>query len=55
MKIFGQLVRTAVNVAVLPIVVARDVVMGGAIIAGEPAATPKHLAKIKREAGEETP
>lgn len=58
MKIFGQLIRTAVNVAVLPVVVAVDVVKapfqvmtGDADEVGEK--TKEQLEKIKDEASEQ--
>lgn len=54
MKIFGQIVRTAVNVATLPVSVARDTVMLMADASdGKVApATRANLERLKREAGE---
>lgn len=58
MGFFGKLVKTAVNVAVLPVAVARDVVMAPVIAAkagSDPwnpldLATRRQLEKIKDEA-----
>ena len=57
MKLFGQLVRTAVNVALLPVDLAKDVVMAplDAMLAtdrhvGE--RTADRIEKLKDEAGE---
>jgi hypothetical protein len=50
MKLFGQLVRTAVNIATLPVAVAKDVT-GEPIITGK-SATMQQLQKIKDEAEE---
>lgn len=54
MKFFGQLVRTAVNVVVLPVAVVKDVYTLGGIATdhGEPY-TQTALRKIKEEAQEE--
>lgn len=51
MKLFGQLVRTLVNVAELPVAVAKDVT-GSWIVTGE-SSVKAQLEKIKEEAGEE--
>lgn len=53
MKLFGQLVRTVVNVAVLPVAVVKDVVTLGGLLTDERSATVKHVDRIKREAEEE--
>lgn len=54
MKLFGQLVRTLVNVATLPVAVVKDVVTLGGALEDEPRTyTSKHVDKIKREASEE--
>ena len=51
MKLFGQLVRTLVNVATLPVEVAKDVVTLGRY--DEPGTyTGDHLRRLKREAGD---
>lgn len=50
MKLFGQLVRTAVNVALLPVAVAKDVLTLGGAATGEKAATPQALQQLKDEA-----
>lgn len=57
MKLFGQLVRTAVNVALLPVDIAKDVAMASFDVM---LATDKHvgertadrLEKLKDEAGD---
>lgn len=54
MKLFGQIVRTLVNVATLPVAVAKDVfTLGGAVLDEDRCYTSKHLDKLKREASEE--
>lgn len=54
MKIFGQLVRTVVNTALLPVAVVKDVCTLGGVATGEPEPyTLQQLQKIKDEAGEE--
>ena len=51
MSLFGQLVRTAVNVATLPVAVAKDLVtLAGAIDNNGKPHTLEHLERIKREA-----
>lgn len=51
MKLFGQIVRTAVNVVTLPVAVAKDVMT---VAIGERAGyTAEQLQKIKDEAEEE--
>jgi hypothetical protein len=55
MKLFGQLIRTAVNVAMLPVAVVKDVVtLGGVCTKGdiEPY-TAEQLKRIKDEAKED--
>ena len=53
MSLFGQLVRTAVNVATLPVAVVHDAVsLGGAIDNDGKSHTIEHLERIKREAEE---
>jgi hypothetical protein len=55
MKLFGQIVRTVVNVALLPVAVLKDVAtLGGVCTKGdfEPY-TAEQLKKIKDEAGEQ--
>jgi len=50
MKLFEQIVKTAVNVACIPIDLAKDVfTLGGAIIDEEPAIK-QRLEKIKEDA-----
>lgn len=49
MKLFGQIVRTVVNVALLPVAVAKDVMTMGAV--GEPQTfTAEAIERIKEEA-----
>lgn len=53
MKLFGQLVRTVVNTATLPVAVVRDLVsLGGAIDNNGKPHTLDALEKLKREASE---
>lgn len=54
MKLFGQLVRTVVNVALLPVAVVKDVVTLGGIASenGKPY-TVEQLQKLKDEASED--
>jgi hypothetical protein len=51
MKIFGQIVRTVINVATLPVEVVKDVVTLGNF--GEKSYTKEQLEKIKEEASED--
>lgn len=53
MKLFGQLVRTAVNVALLPVAVAADAVtLGGVSTDRDKPYTEEALERLKREAME---
>lgn len=56
MKLFGQLVRTIVNTAMLPVEVAKDVLtLGGVCTKGElEPYTAERLKKLKEEAGEDS-
>jgi hypothetical protein len=50
-SLFSAIIRTAVNVALLPVAVAKDVLtMGDDLPFGGDTATQKQLAKLKREA-----
>lgn len=51
MKLFGQIIRTVVNVAQLPVEVVKDVVTLGNY--GEGSYTKEQLEKIKEEATED--
>jgi hypothetical protein len=55
MKLFGQLVRTVVNTAILPVEVAKDVLtLGGVCTKGEfEPYTAERLQKLKEEAKED--
>lgn len=57
MKLFGQLIRTAVNVVTVPVAVVEDAVSVAKAAIGEPlpseSATMRHLEKLKDEAGED--
>lgn len=54
MKIFGQIIRTVVNVATLPVSVAADVLTLGGIVTEEPGPyTVQKLQQIKDEASED--
>ena len=51
MSLFGSIVRTAVNTALLPVAVAKDIVtLGGAATGEEKPYTAQQLEKLKREA-----
>jgi len=50
MKLFAQLVRTAVNVALLPVAVAKDALT--LAIGERPDATAEQIEKLKDEADE---
>jgi hypothetical protein len=52
MKLFGQLVRTLVNVAALPVEVVKDVLTLGNIASGDEPYTVQRLEKLKDEASE---
>lgn len=52
MKILGQVIRTIVNTALLPVAVAKDMVTLGGIITDEPSATKQAIERLKDEAGE---
>ncbi len=54
MKLFGQLVRTVVNVVLLPVAIVKDIgTPGGVCTKGEfEPYTVEQLKKIKEEAGE---
>jgi hypothetical protein len=52
MKRFGQLVRTLVNVAALPVEIVKDVVTLGNIASGDESYTTQRLEKLKDEASE---
>ena len=50
MSLFGKLVRTVVNVAVLPVEVVKDVVTLGNIASGDEPYTVQRLKQLKDEA-----
>lgn len=50
MGLFGSIVRTAVNVATLPVDVVKDVCTLGGALTEDESAVVKKLEKIKREA-----
>lgn len=53
MKLFGQIVRTLVNVVEIPVAVAKDVVtLGGIVTEKGKTYTQAQLEKLKDEAGE---
>lgn len=58
MKLFGQIVRTVVNVATLPVVIVKDVVTLGGTLTGDndwsldETFTAKKIDQIKEEAEE---
>ncbi len=60
MKLFGQLIRTVVNTALVPVAVARDVVTLGGVLTGdnddgrvEDTHTAEAIQRLKDEAGED--
>lgn len=54
MKIFGQLIRTAVNTVTLPVAVVQDAfTLGGLATEQRKPYTLQHLEKLKREAEED--
>lgn len=54
MRIFGQIIRTAVNTAMLPVAVAKDIVtLGGTLTERRTSYTTKQLEKLKDEAEED--
>lgn len=54
MKLFGQVVRTVVNTALIPVAVAKDVLTLGGVATGEPAPyTVQQIEKLKDEARED--
>ena len=53
MSLFGSIVRTVVNTALLPVAVAKDIVtLGGAATEEEKPYSVQQLEKLKREAEE---
>lgn len=53
MKLFGQLVRTVVNVVTLPVAVAKDIATLGGVVTDEPEPyTAQKLKQLKDEAKE---
>jgi hypothetical protein len=54
MKLFGQLVRTVVNTALIPVAVAKDVFTLGGVATGEREPyTAQQIQKLKDEARED--
>ena len=53
MKLFGQLTRTAINLALLPVAIVKDVVTLGNIVSGDSPYTVQQLEKLKEEAKED--
>jgi hypothetical protein len=49
MSLFSAIVKTVVNVAVLPVAVAVDVVTLGGVVTDKPSATLTQIEKIKEE------
>lgn len=53
MKLFGQLVRTVINVVELPVAVTKDVLtLGGVALDRDKTFTEEQLEKIKEEAND---
>lgn len=54
MKLFGQIIRTVTNVAVMPVAVAKDVLtLGGAATDQNESYTAQQIEKLKDEARED--
>lgn len=54
MKLFGQIIRTVVNTALLPVAVVKDVVtLGGVVNDADDFAIVEALRRLKEEAEEE--
>ncbi len=54
MKLFGQLIRTAVNVATLPVAIAKDAITLGRRSDDQTVSrTREHLERLKSEASED--
>lgn len=53
MKLFGQIIRTAVNVTLLPVAIAKDILTLGGVALDERSATIKAIERLKEEASEE--
>jgi hypothetical protein len=57
MKIFGQLIRTAVNIVTIPVPIVQDAAAVARSAIGDPlpehSKTMEHLETLKREAGED--
>jgi hypothetical protein len=52
MKLFGQFVRTTVNLALLPVAVVKDIVTLGGVLLDERPATGKAIERLKDESSE---
>ena len=50
MSLFGAIIKTAVNITVLPIAVVSDIVTLGGIMTETPSAILKQIEKLKEEA-----
>ena len=55
MELFGQIVRTVVNVALLPVAVASDVLTLGGAATGTESATVRAIRTIKEESAPKEP
>jgi len=54
MKLFGQIIRTVVNTALVPVAVAQDVLtLGGAATGKRESYTREQIERLKDEAGED--
>lgn len=54
MKLFGQIIRTVVNVAILPVEVAKDIcTLGGTVTDRDESYTREALERLKDEAEED--
>jgi hypothetical protein len=53
MKLFGQIVRTTVNVAMLPVAVVKDAVTLGGNLTDERSAVLEAIERLKRESDED--
>ena len=53
MKLFGQIVRTVVNTALLPVAAAKDIVTAGGLLTDEESALKEAIERLKDEASED--
>lgn len=54
MKLFGQLIRTGVNIALIPVALLKDVITLGGVSASRDESYTKELVRILKEEAEES-